>query len=129
MSNVHIEISPNGHDGKIIIDGHDIAPAVHGMNIQSEVGRQTRLKLDLRVHNITTLNAEHVQVLIAPTAAEYLERAGWTPPPGVESVLERDEHGCPCEKVMWQGRPETAKVLGRTVPTCPIHGVNASPRT
>lgn len=124
MSHVHIEVSPNGRDGKVVIDGHDIAKSVTGFNISAEVGHRTRLELDLNVRDVTTFESEHVRVLVDPTAAGYLERAGWTPPPGVESVLERDKHGCPCEKIMWQGRPETAKVLGRTVPTCPIHGVD-----
>jgi hypothetical protein len=79
----------------------------------------------MSVINVTALGDQHVRALVGQTTAELLERAGWTPPPGVESVLERDEHGCPCDKVMWQERPETARVLGRTVPTCPVHGVNA----
>ena len=128
MSKVHIEVSPNGRGGKVIIDGHDIAKSVQGLTVRSEVGHPTRLELDLWAHDVTTFDAKQVQVLIDPTVAGYLERAGWTPPPGVESVLDRDEHGCPCERVDvgWTADDpdDQEKILGRTVPTCPVHGVN-----
>lgn len=136
MSSVHIEVSPNG-TGKVVIDGHDIAKSVTGFTVHSQVGHTPRLELDLRAHDVTTFEAPHVQVLIDPTTAGFLERAGWTPPPGVESVLTRDADGCPCERHTWRERAdgvllhpddpdgEEKSILGRTVPTCPVHGVNS----
>lgn len=134
MSKVQIEVSPNGRGGKVVIDGHDIAKSVQGFTVHGQVGHLTRVELNLRALDVTTFEAEHVQVLIDSTTAEFLERAGWLPPPGVRSVLSRRADGCPCEwvdvAVSVDGliggpnvRHET--ILGRTVPTCPIHGVNA----
>lgn len=129
MSSVHIEVSPDGRNGKVVIDGHDIAQSVQGFTVHSRVGHVTQLELSLRALDVTTFEAAHVQVLIDSTTAEYLERAGWTPPPGTRSVLSRRADGCPCEQVD-VGLPtddpaEQKTILGRTVPTCPVHGVNA----
>lgn len=137
MSNVHIEVDGRGQDGRIIIDGHDIAKSTCGFTIRSEVGHVPQLELTLRSHGVTSFAAPHVQVLIDSTTAEYLERAGWTPPPGVASVLDRRDDGCPCQWIeVWEGPDgrmvtstatdaERREILGRTVPTCPVHGVNA----
>lgn len=133
MSTVHIELGPKSRDGKIVIDGYDIAGTVQGFHLSAEANRTPRLELDLRVHDVTTFESPHAQVLIDPTAAGFLERAGWTPPPGQASVLERDADGCPCERHTWWELPsgemvkestagaERKTILGRTVPTCPVH--------
>lgn len=127
MSEIEICIDRCATDGKIIVDGHDIAEAVSGFRIDARVGQITKVELDLVVIDATTFESPHVQLNLAPRVADYLERAGWTPPPGQRSVLDRDEDGCPCEKkdVGWPSDDpdKQEKVLGRTVPTCPVHGV------
>jgi hypothetical protein len=124
MSEVEIEIGKNGLGGKVVVDGHDLAGSVQGFTVHGQVGRNTRLELDLGVRDRTRFGSPHVQVDLDPTTVEYLERAGWTPPPGQPSALDRDEDGCPCEKkdVGWP-RAKQKTILGRTVPTCPVHGV------
>jgi hypothetical protein len=126
MSDVEIEIGPSAYDGKVIVDGHDIAKAVRSIRIDAEVGYQTTVRLGLAVADVTKLSSAHAEVLIADSAAEYLERAGWTPPPGVPSVLPRRDDGCPCEwkDVSGPGTDpdEPELILGRVVPTCPVHG-------
>lgn len=125
MSTVHIEVSPNGRDGKVVVDGQDIAKSVRGFTIRSEVNRAPSVEIDLGVHDVTTFESSHAQVLVDPTAAGFLERAGWTPPPGVRSVLPRRADGCPCERVDvgWakEDPAEQKTIPGRTVPTCPVH--------
>lgn len=123
MSEVEIEVGTNGLGGKVVIDGHDIAQTVQGFNITAEVGRITRLELDLGIRDVTRFGSPHVQVHLDPTGAAYLERAGWTPPPGQRSVLQRNQDGCPCERkdvTVDEDKPQS--ILGRTVPTCPVHG-------
>lgn len=133
MSKVHIEVSPNGRDGKVIIDGHDIAPSTRGFRLSADVRSIPTLQLDLAIIDSTRIESQHVEVYLDPATAAYLERAGWTPPPGVKSVLGRDADGCPCERHIWWEKPdgemaaetvpgaERKTILGRTVPTCPVH--------
>jgi hypothetical protein len=86
------------------------------------------LEIELAIYDTTSFGAAHMEVHLDPTSIGYLERAGWTPPPGQPSMLDRDKDGCPCEKkdVGWPSddpdKQET--ILGRTVPTCPVHGVS-----
>lgn len=141
MSNVHIVLGGPGQRSLdlIVVDGQDITGEVTGFTLTAEArpGIPPRLELDLRVHDVTTFEAPHVQVLINPTTAAYLERAGWTPPPGERSVLTRRADDCPCEQIeicespdglmvdQKQPAAERKTILGRTVPTCPVHGINA----
>lgn len=137
MSTVHIEVSPNGRDGKVVIDGHDVHRAVQGFTVRHQAGHRVTVELDLAAHDLTTFGSEHAEVLIDPSAMRLLERAGWTPPPGVKSLLERKPDGCPCDWIETWEAPDGQMVeeddegavkrslLGRTVPTCPVHGVNA----
>lgn len=124
MSTVHIELHPYTTAGKIVIDGHDIAASVRALRFDAHAGRTAQLQLDLALHDTTRLGSAHVQVHLDPTTAEWLERAGWTPPPGVASVLVRREDGCPCQRVHAGGTAEF--ILGRIVPTCPVHGADAA---
>jgi len=126
LSDVHIELDPNAGQGMVVIDGHNIRGSIEGFTLQASAnpGSRPRLVIALRAADCTTFEAPHVQVLIGDESAGLLERAGWTPPPGVRSVLDRDADGCPCE---WREGNRVGNkaelLLGRTVPTCPVHGV------
>lgn len=123
MSDVEIEVTERSR--KVVVDGRDLSGAVYSLDFHAEPGRDPRLELRLNIRDVSRLGAANVEVHLDPTCASYLESAGWTPPPGVGSVLDRDADGCPCERKdvsRYDAEPET--ILGRIVPTCPMHGVN-----
>lgn len=121
MSNVEIELGTDSE--KLVIDGQDITHSVYGFTLTADARTRTqRLVLDVAAPETTKFGSPHVTVLVDDSVLRILERAGWAPPPGTDSLLVRDENGCPCEykEIGWPGQEK--KILGRSVPTCPIHG-------
>lgn len=81
MSKVEIRLpGPGLRRGQLVVDGHDITGDTTGFTLKAGHGEFTRLTVDLRLLEVTTFEADHVQVHLAPSTADLLERAGWTPP-------------------------------------------------
>ena len=124
MSDVKIKLGATPADGEIVIDGHSL-DGISGFQLTADVHRGQRLLLEVHAAETTRLDASHVTVHVDSSVLRLLERAGWTPPPGEGSLLDRDENGCPCEwkDTGWPEKPE--RILGHIVPTCPVHGAKA----
>ncbi|MER6515083.1 hypothetical protein [Nonomuraea sp. NPDC001636] len=80
MSNARIELNAVGM-GSITVDGVPLR-GVRSLSLDAEVGERPILRLELAVHELSTV-AETV-IHVPDDTAATLVALGWTPPPGQE---------------------------------------------
>lgn len=81
MTTASITLTPErGPGSRVTIAGHDITNAVHALTVSAEVGRIPTITLDLAVVDVTSLDADHTQILIPDHTRHALIALGWTPP-------------------------------------------------
>jgi len=74
---VHIDLR-NGR-GQILVDGHDIASAVTGFDIESAAGDPSVLNVTLALP-LLEVHADRTRVGFTHAVHEALVALGWTPP-------------------------------------------------
>ncbi|MFJ2162376.1 hypothetical protein [Streptomyces sp. NPDC087856] len=80
MTKHHVEISVDGTQGQVLIDGHDIARGVTGLVFRAGIDGAPTLTLDLQLVDVTPLSSPDTEVLLGSGVAEALKVLGWTPP-------------------------------------------------
>lgn len=80
MSVVRIETDRFGR-GRVLLDGQDLAVAVHSMSLHAKAGHSPLLQLELLVDVIeSSTEATQVEVVMSDATRDALIAIGWTPP-------------------------------------------------
>lgn len=80
MTTHNVEIRVEGTRGKVLIDGHDIARGVVGLTFEAGIDGPPRLRLELNLINVTTIDSTQAEVLLGDGVADALTALGWAAP-------------------------------------------------
>lgn len=80
FAQVSIQVD-NINDGRVMVDGYNIAPALRGWQLHHIVGRMPELVLQVPTGVIDF--SGKTKVIMSERVAELLESMGWTPPGSV----------------------------------------------
>lgn len=84
----HIELNATGTDGKVELDGVDIAKDVRSFTLTAKAGEPTVLEMQ-KLAKESVFRGE-VRLEFAPRLRAVLEAAGWRPPVDALGLTERD---------------------------------------
>ena len=78
---LRVQITSDGHDQRIIIDGHDVSSGVTAATLKVNAGSLPVLELDVLLYQDGAIaDIDEVRAIVPPETATVLERLGWTPP-------------------------------------------------